>query len=81
MPRRGHQIFAAADQLSGIQCHDYSDLALGIDGTYAMFAIVDHVLLRLLPYCGSQELVEIKESVRRGLAMFGAPTKAQLPKV
>jgi len=46
-------------------------LAIGIAASMAMFTVVDHVLLRPLPYANARELVEIKEAGIKGPLMFG----------
>ena len=48
-------------------------LALGSGASTAMFTVVDHVLLRRLPYDEATQLVEIKEAGKEGPSMFGAP--------
>ncbi len=50
-----------------------SILALGIAASTAMFTVVDHVLLRTLPYNDAGRLVEIKETGKNGPSIFGAP--------
>lgn len=46
-------------------------LATGIAASMAMFTVVDHVLLRPLPYDNAAQLVEIKEAGIKGPLMFG----------
>ena len=46
-------------------------LATGIAASMAMFTVVDHVLLRPLPYDNAVQLVEIKEAGKKGPLMFG----------
>jgi MacB-like periplasmic core domain len=46
-------------------------LATGIAASMAMFTVVDHVLLRPLPYDNAGQLVEIKEAGIKGPLMFG----------
>src|SRR6058998_1487845 len=46
-------------------------LATGIAASMAMFTVVDHVLLRPLPYDNAGQLVEIKEAGKKGPLMFG----------
>lgn len=48
-------------------------LAAGIAASIAMFAVIDRVLLRPLPYNNSSQLIEIKESGNKGVSAFGAP--------
>jgi predicted permease len=43
-------------------------LSIGLGATAAMFTVIDHVLLRPLPYRDSAQLVEIKESGKKGVA-------------
>jgi len=47
-------------------------LALGLGATGAMFTVVDRVLLRALPYQNARQIVEIKETGRKGVR-DGAP--------
>jgi predicted permease len=60
-------------QSPGVAAMIVMTLALGIGASSAMFAVVDQVLLRPLPYFKSGQLVEIKESGKNGPSMFGAP--------
>ena len=46
-------------------------LGVGIAASTAMFTVVDHVLLRPLPYDDAGRLVEIKEAGQKGPVMFG----------
>ena len=48
-------------------------LTLGVGATAAMFTVVDHVMLRQLPYKDSRQLVVIKESGRKGAVQLGVP--------
>ena len=48
-------------------------LALGIGTSVAMFTVIDHVLLRSMPYRNSEQLVQIREAGKKGPSMFGAP--------
>ena len=47
-------------------------MAWGIGASPAMFTVVEHALLRPLPYDNAGQLVEIKESGRKGPSLFGA---------
>ena len=46
-------------------------LGIGIAASTAMFTVVDHVLLRPMPYVDAGRLVEIKEAGQKGPVMFG----------
>jgi predicted permease len=46
-------------------------LGIGIAASTAMFTVVDHVLLRPMPYDDAGRLVEIKEAGQKGPVMFG----------
>jgi predicted permease len=48
-------------------------LAAGMGASVAMFTVVDHVLLRPMPYRNEQQLVQIREAGPKGPSMFGAP--------
>ena len=48
-------------------------LAVGIGSACAMFTVVDHVLLRSLPYQSPSQLVDIREAGKRGVLSFGSP--------
>jgi predicted permease len=47
-------------------------LALGLAIASAMFTVIDHVMLRPLPYTNAAQIVEINETGRRGI-VDGAP--------
>ena len=46
-------------------------MGIGIAASTAMFTVVDHVLLRPLPYDDAGRLVEIKEAGQKGPVIFG----------
>jgi len=46
-------------------------LGIGVAASTAMFTVVDHVLLRPLPYDDAGRLVEIKEAGQKGPVIFG----------
>ena len=48
-------------------------LAIGIGATCAMFTVVDHVLLRSLPYQNSNQLVDVRAAGKKGVVDFGSP--------
>lgn len=48
-------------------------LAVGVGSTSAMFTVVDRVLLRPLPFKDPGQLVEIRESGKRGPLAYGSP--------
>ncbi|MEO8736084.1 MAG: ABC transporter permease [Edaphobacter sp.] len=48
-------------------------LAVGIGSTCAMFTVVDHVLLRSLPYQNANRLVDVREAGKKGVVSFGSP--------
>jgi predicted permease len=48
-------------------------LAVGIGASVAMCTVVDHVLLRSMPYRDAEQLVQLREAGTKGPSMFGAP--------
>ncbi|HZY64126.1 MAG TPA: ABC transporter permease [Edaphobacter sp.] len=48
-------------------------LAVGIGSTCAMFTVVDHVLLRSLPYQSPSQLIDVREAGKKGVVNFGSP--------
>lgn len=57
----------------GLSATIVATLALGIAASSVMFTLVDQILLRPLPYEKAGQLIEIKESGKKGPSMFGAP--------
>lgn len=48
-------------------------LAIGIGSACAMFTVVDHVLLRSLPYQNANQLVNIRAAGKKGVVESGSP--------
>jgi len=68
-----NQSFQQTRRAPGFAIAVVATLAIGIGASATMFTVVDHVLLRPLPYDAPAQLVEIKEAGKNGPSMFGAP--------